>query len=82
MSVQAATSYTYTSFDYPGADATVALGIDGSNIVGWFRDGNFDYHSFQATSVVPLPPAAWMAVPLFGVLGVARKIRCVRREVK
>ena len=46
VSVQAATSYTYTSIDYPGATETRAFGIDGSNIVGTYY-GGFVNHGFK-----------------------------------
>ena len=39
-------SYTYTTLDVPGASSTYAVGIDGSNIVGYYSNGS-DYHSFS-----------------------------------
>ena len=49
VSVQAATSYNYTSFDVDiaGAKNTRAYGIDGSNIVGRYTDDSGDYHGFK-----------------------------------
>ena len=70
-------SYTYTTLDVPGASDTLAYGIDGSNIVGWYLDGNVA-HGFLATlggTAVPLPAAAWMALPLLGVMCVIGKMR-------
>ena len=69
VSVQAATSYTYSSIDYPEATLTYAYGIDGSNIVGYYYDSSVDVHGFQAIPVVPLPPAAWMALTMLGGIG-------------
>ena len=47
VSVQAATSYTYTSIDYPEATATYAYGIDGDNIVGYYKDSNYIAYGFK-----------------------------------
>ncbi|HIM56598.1 MAG TPA: hypothetical protein EYM39_07840, partial [Candidatus Latescibacteria bacterium] len=46
VSVQASTSYTYTALDYPNATQTSAYGIDGSNIVGWYKDASGYAHGF------------------------------------
>ena len=46
VTVQASTSDTYTSIDYPGATNTSANGIDGSNIVGYYY-GSRDFHAFK-----------------------------------
>ena len=76
VSVQAATSYTYSSIDYPEANETYAYGIDGGNIVGYSYDSG--YHGFLAT-VVPLPASAWMGIVLLGSIGtmpVARRRLC------
>ena len=79
VSVQALTSYTYSSIDYPEANETYAFGIDGDNIVGYYQDGSGDFHGFQAIPVVPLPPAAWMALTMLAGIGgygfVRRRIR-------
>ena len=47
--VQAETSYNYTSFDVDiaGANNTRAYGIDGSNIVGWYKDASGYAHGFK-----------------------------------
>ena len=77
MVVAAQGAYTYTTLDVPGASNTYAWGIDGSNIVGHYQDGS-GFHGFRATfggTPVPLPAAAWMALPLLGVMCVIGKMR-------
>ena len=78
VSAQGDAFATYTTVDVPGADHAYAYGIDGSNIVGdyFYRNST---HGFLATVVpVPLPAAAWMAVPL---LAVGALMACRRRRV-
>ena len=48
VSVQAASVlYTSTLIDYPSANETIASGIDGSNLAGYYRDSNNRYHGFE-----------------------------------
>ena len=56
MSVQDASSYTYSSIEYPEADDTYANGIDGSNIVGYYRNstGNLNGFIFDGSSYTNL----------------------------
>ena len=68
---------SYTTLDVPWGAYTEAYDIDGGNIVGRYSHTN-GAHGFLATAV-PLPAAAWMAVPLLAVIGVIGKMR---REVQ
>ena len=67
--------YTYATLDVPGASWIEAYGIDGVNIVGYYRDGSYNDHGFIATVLVPLPAASWIALPLLGVMCVLGKMR-------
>jgi len=40
-------AFAYTPLDVPGASSTVAYGIDGGNIVGFYYDGSYNYHGFS-----------------------------------
>jgi hypothetical protein len=61
--------YNYTSLSVPGASATYALGISGTNIVGFYSYSSAMYaRGFLATPVVPPPLLLAGAQPSAGVV--------------
>ena len=66
IGVSAQAEYTYTTLDVPGASSTIARGIDGSNIVGYYNDGSNHGFSYDGVgdSVLQLTvPFGWSPRP-------------------
>ena len=63
-----------TTLDVPGASNTLAYGIDGSNIVGYYIDGSYNYHGFL--TVIPEP--ATLSLLAIGMLMACRRRRLRR----
>ena len=60
-----------TTLDVPGASGTVAFGIDGDNVVGYYLDANFYTHGFIAT----IPEPATLSLLTLSTLMLLRRRR-------
>ncbi len=54
----------WTTLDYPGALETGLTGIDGTRIVGWYRDGSLGYGGWGLTRGFVYDGGTWVSLPI------------------